>query len=78
MGLYLKLFTTSDISTQNYANAFFDILESYCLVLSKIGLHEPLKSLFTRHSAVEFWTYEEDGCYNIETCKMEGKAGWVF
>ena len=57
------IYTTKYIGSQEIAHAFFEILKEANLLPDKIGLYEPIKTGFTLDKAVEFWTLQEDGCY---------------
>ncbi|WP_349408781.1 hypothetical protein [Pseudalkalibacillus sp. SCS-8] len=78
MGIYIKMDTKKQIGDEPSAHSFFDLLETNGLNIGKIGLFEPVKEAFTREAAVEMWTKEEPGIFDVSTNTMVGKAGGMI
>lgn len=73
-----EIFTLKDISQTCIAEKFFNILELLEIQPEVISLTEPIRESYTKVKAIEYWTKEEDGCWDIDSESFIGKAGGML
>jgi hypothetical protein len=78
MGIFISIYSIKHIGSKKYARIFFDLMNEGGLIIEKIGLFEPVKRPFTIEGAIDMWTKEEPGIYDIATNKMIGKSGGML
>lgn len=78
MGIFIDIYSIKPIGSEKYAKNFFDLMKESGLNIEKIGLFEPVKKPFTIEDAIDMWTKEEPGVYDIATNKMIGKSGGML
>lgn len=78
MGIFINIYSIKHIGSEKYAKNFFDLMNECGLNIEKIGLFEPVKKPFTIEDAIDLWTKEEPGLYDITTNKMIGKSGGML
>ncbi len=78
MGIFISIYSTEHIGSKKYATIFFDLMTKYGLNIEKINLFEPVKKPFTIEEAIDMWTKEEPGIYDIATNEMVGKSGGML
>ena len=75
MGVFIDIYSVKHIGTEKYAKTFFELMNQYGLNIEKIGLFEPVRKPFTMNEAIQMWTLEEPGIYDITNDEMIGKYG---
>ncbi len=53
--IIFHIFTTKHIGTREYAVGCLDVLRKYDLLPDKIGLFEPLKTIYSEEEAINMW-----------------------
>jgi len=72
------IFTLKDISHICIAETFFNKLELLGIQPEVISLTEPIREIYSKEKAIEYWTKEDDGCWDEESGRFIGKAGGLL
>jgi hypothetical protein len=61
-----EICTTENLNDLEIARLFFDKIELLKLTPDAISFHEPITTKYSKEKAIEYWTKEEDGCWDFK------------
>jgi len=73
-----EICTTENLNDLEIARLFFDKIELLKLTPDAISFHEPITTKYSKEKAIEYWTKEEDGCWDFKEERHLGKAGGLL
>ena len=76
--LVATIYTRENIANKKTALSILYLVIEAGFTPDKIGLFEPLKTVFTQEEFLEMWMDESPGCYNEEVGIMTGTAGGLI
>lgn len=74
----MVIWTETDLASKEIAEAFFRKTEELGIQPEKISEYEPINREYTLKDAVELWSKEEDGVWDLELERLAGKAGGLL
>lgn len=73
-----EICTTENLNNSEIAKQFFEIIEFLKLTPEAISFYEPIRTKYSKEKAIEYWTKEEAGCWDMKEEKYLGKAGGLL